>query len=80
MRVFNEKGIEIDDGDLSSLHNKDVLYASLNGEPFDKESIIDTYDKIKVIKTKDNDEIYKAKNNLSNKIVAIKKRFIIIIH
>ena len=52
MRVFNEKGIEIDDGDLSSLHNKDVLYASLNGEPFDKESIIDTYDKIKVIKKK----------------------------
>ena len=74
MRVFNEKGIEIDDGDLSSLHNKDVLFTSLNGEPFDKESIIDTYDKIKVIKKKDNDEIYEAKNHLSNKIVAIKRK------
>ena len=64
MRVFNEKGIEIDDADISSLHNKDVLYTSLNGEPFEKENVIETYDKIKVIKKKDNDEIYEAKNHL----------------
>jgi len=74
MRVFNEKGIEIDDADISSLHNKDVLYTSLNGEPFEKENVIETYDKIKVIKKKDNDEIYEAKNHLSNKVVAIKKK------
>jgi len=74
MRVYNDKGIEIDDADLSSLHNKDILYVSLNGEPFEKENIIDTYEKIKVIKKKDNDEIYEAKNYLTNKVVAIKKK------
>ena len=74
MRVYNDKGIEIDDADLSSLHNKDILYVSLNGEPFEKENIIDTYEKIKLIKKKDNDEIYEAKNYLTNKVVAIKKK------
>ena len=74
MRVFNDKGIEIDDADIGSLHNKDILYTSLNGEPFEKKNLIDVYEKIKTITQKDNDEIYEAKNHLTGKIVAIKKK------
>jgi len=31
VRIFNHKGIEIDDADINYLHNNQILYVSLDG-------------------------------------------------
>ena len=34
IRIFNDKGIEIDDADISYLHSNQILYVSLDGKIF----------------------------------------------
>ena len=72
IKVYNHKGIEICDEDIGEFHDKDILFVSLNGEPFSIENYINEYELIKEIKKGENDTIYEAKHNLTNKKVAIK--------
>ena len=72
IKVYNHKGIEICDEDIGEFHNKDILFISLNGEPFSIENYINEYELLKEIKKEENDIIYEAKHNLTNKKVAIK--------
>lgn len=74
MKIYNDKGIELEDIDISALHNNNIVYAALNGEAFLKDNIIKQYEKIKNIFEKGADEIYEAKNLITDKIVAIKKK------
>ncbi len=74
MKIYNDKGIELDDMDITALHNNNIVYAALNGEAFLKDNIINQYEKIKDIIEKGADEIYEAKNLITDKIVAIKKK------
>ena len=73
IKVYNHKGIELSNEDIGDFHNKDILFLSLNGEPFLIENYINEYEFIKEIKKEKNDIIYEAKHNLTNKKVAIKK-------
>ena len=49
MKIYNDKGIELEDIDISALHNNNIVYAALNGEAFLKDNIIKQYEKIKNI-------------------------------
>ena len=73
IKVYNHKGIELSNEDIGDFHNKDILFISLNGEPFLIENYINEYEFLKEIKKENNDIIYVAKHNLTNKKVAIKK-------
>ena len=71
--LYNYRGIEIDDVDVSSLNCGDLLYLSSIDEKFSDKNFINEYEKIKYIKKGGFGEIYLAKHTLTNKIFAIKK-------
>ena len=73
MTIYNYKGLEIDDSDISILKNNDILYLEKNQKPFLTENYINEYQKIEYIKEGGYGKVYKAKHNLTQKIVAIKK-------
>jgi myosin-light-chain kinase len=73
MIIYNYKGLEIDDSDISILKNNDILYLEKNQKPFLTENYINEYQKIEYIKEGGYGKVYKAKHNLTQKIVAIKK-------
>ena len=73
MKIYNHKGIEIDDIDISDLRNNDILYLSLEGENFSNNNYINEYEYVSSIKKGGYGEVYKAKHTLTERIVAIKK-------
>ena len=73
MIIYNYKGLEIDDTDISILKNNDILFFENKNKPFSTENYINEYQKIEYIKEGGYGKVYKAKHNLTQKIVAIKK-------
>ena len=71
--LYNQRGIEIDDVDVASLNNGDLLYLSPIEEKFSDKNFENEYEIVKYIKKGGFGEIFLAKHVLTNKIFAIKK-------
>ena len=50
MIIYNYKGLEIDDTDISILKNNDILFFENKNKPFSTENYINEYQKIEYIK------------------------------
>lgn len=83
IRVFNNKGIEIDDADISYLSSDQILYVSLDGKNiiniykggnFDEDNFAKEYEFVFWIKSGGYGKVYMAKNLLTAEEVAIKKQ------
>lgn len=72
-RIFNYKGIEIDEADIDYLTDGQFLFISLDGSAFSVSNYINEYDVIKPIKSGGYGKIYLAKHVLTGKLVAIKQ-------
>ena len=72
-RIFNYKGIEIDDSDIDYLKNNQLLFISLDGASFSLLNYFNEYEIIKSIKSGGYGKVYLAKDVLTNKLVAIKQ-------
>ena len=73
MKVYNHRGIEVDDIDISDLKNDDILYLDLNGDDFSINNYINEYEFVKFVKEGGFSEVYIAKHVLRGNLVAIKK-------
>ena len=73
MKVYNHRGIEVDDIDISDLKNDDILYLDLNGDDFSVNNYINEYEFVKFVKEGGFSEVYIAKHVLRGNLVAIKK-------
>jgi len=73
IKLYNIKGMEIDDTDVSSLNYGDLLYLSYNGQKFSEKNYEYEFNIIGNIKKGGFSEIFLAKHNLTNKLYAIKK-------
>ena len=73
LRIFNYKGIEIDDADIDYLSNGQYIYISLDGSSFSTLNYIFEYEIIKEIKSGGYGKVYLAKQILTDKLVAIKQ-------
>ena len=73
MKIYNHRGIEVDDIDISDLKNDDILYLDLNGDEFSVNNYINEYEFVKFIKEGGFGEVYIAKHVLRGNLVAIKK-------
>lgn len=73
IKVFNYKGIEIDEADIDYLNNGQFLYVSLDGLPFSILNYINEYKISKAIKSGGYGKVYLAENTLTGKMVAIKE-------
>ena len=73
MIIFNYKGIEMDETDISHLKNNQVLYVSLDGYPFNYVNYMNQYEFVKNIKSGGYGKIYLAQNIINGEFVAVKK-------
>jgi serine/threonine protein kinase len=73
MRIYNHKGLEIDDSDIYYLKDKQVVYLSLDGSPFSVLNYVNEYEIVKWIKSGGYGIVYLARHVITNEIVAIKK-------
>jgi serine/threonine protein kinase len=73
LRIFNYKGIEIDEADIDYLSNGQLLFISLDGSGFSVQNYLNEYEIIKPIKSGGYGKIFLAKNVLTDKLVAIKQ-------
>ena len=71
--LYNHRGLEIDDVDIASLNDGDLLYLSSIEEKFSDSNFDYEYETIKYIKKGGFGEIFLAKHTLTKKIFAIKK-------
>ena len=73
IKLYNIKGIEVDDTDVQSLNYGDLLYLSINGQNFSEKNYEYEFKIIDNIKKGGFSEIFLAKHNLTKKLYAIKK-------
>jgi calcium-dependent protein kinase len=73
IKIFNYKGIEIDEADIDYLGNGQMLFLSLDGGSFSILNYINEYDTVKSIKSGGYGKVYLAKHVLTGKLVAIKQ-------
>jgi calcium-dependent protein kinase len=73
IKIFNHKGMEIDDIDVSDLTSNQVLYLSLDGQKFNELNYYYEYKIIKEIKTGGYAEVLLGEHVLTKELVSIKK-------
>ena len=73
IKIFNHKGMEIDDVDVSDLQNNQILYLSLDGSKFNELNYYYEYKIIKEIKTGGYAEVLLGQHVLTKQLVSIKK-------
>lgn len=73
IKIFNYKGIEIDDVDIEYLGNNQLLFISLDGSNFSNLNYLNEYEIIKKIKSGGYGDVSLAKHVLTGKLVAIKE-------
>ncbi len=83
IKIYNYKGIEIDNADIEYLKDKQVLYLSLNSiyninffsldEPFNVVNYAREYEFIKWLKSGGYGKVYTANHCITGEEVAIKK-------
>ncbi|MCQ2819913.1 MAG: serine/threonine-protein kinase [archaeon] len=72
-KIFNAKGIELEDSDVFYLKGEKVIYLSLDGLPFNNANYFNQYKIIKEIKKGGYGQVFLAQNTLTKNEVAIKK-------
>ena len=73
IRLFNQKGFELEDADLKFLKESPLIYISYDNKDFSYLNYYYEYKIIKPIKSGGFAEVYLAENILNKKLVAIKK-------
>lgn len=80
IRIYNHKGLEIDNADIDNLLNNQVIYVALEGENFNLLNYIYEYEFVKWIKSGGYGKVFlgisfltKARNVINNEDYAIKK-------
>lgn len=74
MRIYNYKGLELDDVDVRYLYNGQILYISSDGSPFSIYNYVYEYEFVKWVKSGGYGKVYLAKHVLKpDYLVAIKK-------
>jgi calcium-dependent protein kinase len=73
IKIYNEKGMEIDDADVENLINDELLYISFDNSKFNILNYVNQYEIIKPIKSGGYGEVLLGKNVLTNKIISIKR-------
>ena len=73
IRLFNQKGFELEDADLKLLKESPLIYISYDNKDFSYLNYYYEYKIIKPIKSGGFAEVYLAENILNKKLVAIKK-------
>ena len=73
IRLFNQKGFELEDADLKLLKDSPLIYISYDSKDFSYLNYYYEYKIIKPIKSGGFAEVYLAENILNKKLVAIKK-------
>lgn len=72
-KIFNQKGVELDDNDIPYIKDQEIIFISLDGAPFDSVNYLNEYTFIRPIKKGGYAEVYLAKNALTQKEISIKK-------
>lgn len=73
MKIFNYKGIEIDDADIEYLKHLQTLYISLDGAPFSVYNYVNEYKFLEWIKSGGYGKVFLAQHVLTGEKVAIKQ-------
>lgn len=73
MIIYNHRGIEADDIDISNLKNDEILYCDLEGKEFSVKNYENEYEFLSFIKEGGFAQVYLAKHVLRGNLVAIKK-------
>ena len=73
IKIYNEKGMEIDDADVENLINDELLYISFDNSKFDILNYVNQYQIIKPIKSGGYGEVLLGKDVLTNKLLSIKR-------
>ena len=73
IKIYNEKGMEIDDADVENLINDELLYISFDNSKFNILNYVNQYEIIKPIKSGGYGEVLLGKNVLTNKVISIKR-------
>ena len=73
VRLFNHKGIELEDADLKLIKDSPMIYLSYDNKPFSNLNYYYEYKFIKPIKSGGFAQVYLGENVLNKKLVAIKK-------
>jgi serine/threonine protein kinase len=73
MIIFNSKGLEVDEVDIQYLKDGQVLFVSLDGQPFNPVNYLNQYEFVKYVKSGGYGKIYIAKDLITEQLVAIKK-------
>lgn len=72
MILYNYKGLELDDSDVEYLKNKQIIYVSLDGSPFNTVNYVNQFEFIKYLKSGGFGKVYLAVDLLTNNQVAVK--------
>lgn len=73
VKIYNYKGIEIDEADIDYLTDGQYFYVSLDGSSFSILNYINEYEIIKAIKSGGYGKVYLAQHTITGKKVAIKE-------
>lgn len=73
LKIFNYKGIEIDEADIDYLLDGQVLFISLDGSSFSILNYINEYEIIRAVKSGGYGQVFLAKHVLTGRLVAIKQ-------
>ena len=73
MRLFNHKGIELEDADLKLIKDSPLIYLSYDNKPFSNLNYYYEFKFIKPIKSGGFAQVYLGENVLNKTLVAIKK-------
>jgi calcium-dependent protein kinase len=73
IKIYNDKGMEIDDADVENLINNELLYISFDNSNFNILNYVNQYQIIKPIKSGGYGEVLLGKNVLTNKLISIKR-------
>lgn len=73
IRVFNYKGIEIDNADIDYLYEDQFLFISLDGSSFSISNYINEYQTVSLIKSGGYGKVFLCKHVITGKQVAIKQ-------
>jgi serine/threonine protein kinase len=76
IKIYNHKGMEIDDFDVIDLSNNQILYLSLDGSKFNELNYVYEYKVIKEIKSGGYAEVLLGKHVITGELVSIKKQLL----